>query len=474
LLFNSLAFLVFFPSFLAIYLATHGRVRLWLALFASYFFYAWWNWRLLPLLWFQTGLDFFVARRLYRMTDLRARRRLLALSLGTNLSLLGFFKYFHFGIESARAALRAVGVELPEVTLQIVLPVGISFYTFQSMSYVIDVYRGEIEPEPSLLRFATAVALFVHLVAGPIVRARHLLPQLRSDRVFDAEVATAGFEQALWGFFKKVAIADSLAPLVDPQFAAPALHDGVSLLLAVYLYAFQIYCDFSGYTDIALGLAKVLGYDLGVNFDRPYFAQSFSDFWRRWHISLSSWLRDYLYISLGGNRRGIPRTYANLMLTMLIGGLWHGASWTFVAWGGLHGLYLVSERALRPALSRGVAALRVPRWATDLFARLAVFHAVCFAWIFFRAQSFGTAAAVIHGIAGAGSLSFAPVQNKFLAVKALALVALLVGVEAASLRGFAEPLRARPGWRLASAALVVWGIALLGTFSGANFIYFQF
>ena len=474
MLFNSLAFLVFFPTFFAAYLATRGRVRLWLTLFASYFFYAWWNWRLLPLLWFQTGLDFFVARRLHRMTDLRARRRLLALSMCTNLSLLGFFKYFHFGIESARAALHALGIELPDVTLAIVLPVGISFYTFQSMSYVIDVYRGEIEPEPSLLRFATAVALFVHLVAGPIVRARHLLPQLRSDRVFDAEVATAGFEQALWGFFKKVAIADSLAPLVDPQFAAPTLHDGVSLLLAVYLYAFQIYCDFSGYTDIALGLAKVLGYDLGVNFDRPYFATRFSDFWRRWHISLSSWLRDYLYISLGGNRRGVTRTYANLMLTMLIGGLWHGASWTFVAWGGLHGLYLVSERALRPALSRAVAALRVPRWAVDLAAGLAVFHAVSFAWIFFRAQNFGAAAAMIRGIASAGSLSFAPVQNKFLAVKALALVALLVGVEAASLRGLAAPLRARPALRLASAALVLWGIALLGTFSGANFIYFQF
>ena len=474
MLFNSLAFLVFFPTFFAAYLATRGRLRLWLTLVASYFFYAWWNWRLLPLLWFQTGLDFFVARRLHGMTDSSARRRLLALSLGTNLSLLGFFKYFHFGIESARLALRAVGVDVPEVTLAIVLPVGISFYTFQSMSYVIDVYRGEIEPEPSLLRFATAVAMFVHLVAGPIVRARHLLPQLRSDRVFDAEVATAGFEQALWGFFKKVAIADSLAPLVDPQFAAPALHDGVSLLLAVYLYAFQIYCDFSGYTDIALGLAKVLGYDLGVNFDRPYFATSFSDFWRRWHISLSSWLRDYLYISLGGNRRGVARTYANLLVTMLIGGLWHGASWTFVAWGGLHGLYLVGERALRPALSRGVARLRVPRWAVDLLAGLAVFHAVSFAWIFFRAQSFGAAAAVIRGIAGAGSLSFAPVQNKFLAVKALGLVALLVGVEAASLRGLAAPLRARPGLRLASAALVLWGIALLGTFSGANFIYFQF
>jgi D-alanyl-lipoteichoic acid acyltransferase DltB (MBOAT superfamily) len=475
LLFNSLAFLVFFPTFLLAYLATRGPLRLWLTLLSSYFFYAWWDWRLLPLLWFQTGLDFFVGRAVYRMPDRRRRRRLLAVSLTTNLSLLGFFKYFHFGVESARGLARLLGFEVPDVTLQILLPVGISFYTFQSMSYVIDVYRGEIEPEPSLLRFATAVALFVHLVAGPIVRARHLLPQLRSDRVFDADVATAGFEQALWGFFKKMAIADSLAPLVDVQFAAPNLHDGTSLLLAVYFYAVQIYCDFSGYTDIALGLAKILGYDLGVNFDRPYFSTSFSDFWRRWHISLSSWLRDYLYISLGGNRRGAPRTYVNLMLTMLIGGLWHGANWTFVAWGGLHGLYLVVERALRPALARGVAAARVPGFLVRLGSGLLVFHAVCFAWIFFRAQSFGAASEVIHGILTRSHFSFAQVTDKFLVTKALLLCALLFAVEAASFQtSWVTRLRAQPAVRLAGAALVVWGIAVLATFSGANFIYFQF
>jgi alginate O-acetyltransferase complex protein AlgI len=446
LLFNSLAFLVFFPAFLAAHLATRGAVRLWLTLFASYFFYAWWNWRLLPLLWFQTGLDFFVARRLHRMPDAGPRRRLLAVSLTTNLLLLAFFKYFHFGVESTRGLAHLFGFELPEVTLAIVLPVGISFYTFQSMSYVIDVYRGEVEPEPSLLRFAASVALFVHLVAGPIVRARHLLPQLRTDRVFDAEVATAGFEQALWGFFKKIAIADSLAGFVDARFAAPQLQDGTTLLLTVYFYAVQIYCDFSGYTDIALGCAKILGYDLGVNFDRPYFSTSFRDFWRRWHISLSSWLRDYLYVSLGGNRRG-----------------------------GLHGLYLVVERALRPWLGRAQEALSAPRWLEKLAARLFVFHAVCFAWIFFRAQSFADAAEVIRGIATRSELSFAQVPNKFAVIKIVGLVALLVTVEALSFRtSFVARLRARPALRFAAASLLLWGIAILGTFSGANFIYFQF
>ena len=475
MLFNSLAFLVFFPSFLLAYLATRGAARLWLTLLASYFFYAWWDWRLLPLLWFQTGLDFFVARTLFRMGDTLRRRRLLALSLTTNLSLLGFFKYFHFGVESARGLARLFGFEVPELTLQILLPVGISFYTFQSMSYVIDVYRGEIEPEPSLLRFATAVAMFVHLVAGPIVRARHLLPQLHGDRPFDADVATAGFEQALWGFFKKMAIADSLAPLVDAQFASPGLHNGMSLLLAVYFYAFQIYCDVSGYTDIALGLAKILGYDLGVNFDRPYFSTSFSEFWRRWHISLSSWLRDYLYISLGGNRAGSARTYLNLMLTMLIGGLWHGANWTFVAWGGLHGLYLVVERALRPSLERARVALGVPWRLAQLAAGLLVFHAVCFAWIFFRAQSFHDAAEVIRGIATRTHFSFAEVTDKFQVMKALLLCAVLFAVESLSFQTrWVTALRARPMARLATAAMVVWGIAILATFSGANFIYFQF
>jgi D-alanyl-lipoteichoic acid acyltransferase DltB (MBOAT superfamily) len=475
LLFNSLAFLVFFPVFLAAYLATRGQVRLWLILLASYFFYAWWDWRLLPLLWFQTGLDFFVARYLHRMSDPRARRRLLAVSLTTNLSLLGFFKYFHFGVESARGLASLFGVPLPEVTLQIILPVGISFYTFQSMSYVIDVYRGVVEPEPSLLRFATAVAMFVHLVAGPIVRARHLLPQLRSDRPFDLAVATEGFEQALWGMFKKVAVADTISYMVERQFDAPGISDGMSLLIGVYLYAFQIYCDFSGYTDIALGCAKILGYDLGVNFNKPYFASSFSDFWRRWHISLSSWLRDYLYISLGGNRRGEARTYVNLMLTMLIGGLWHGASWTFVAWGGLHGLYLVTERALREPVTRAVAALRVPGWLARGFYGLVVFHAVCFAWIFFRARSFGEAAEVIRGIATRMDFSFAEVPDKFYVMRCFAVVGILVTVEILSFRTrLVAGVRTRPQLRFASAAAIAWGIALLGTFEGANFIYFQF
>jgi len=458
LLFNSLAFLVFFPTFLVAYFATRGALRLWLTLASSYLFYAWWDWRLLPLLWFQTGLDFVVGGWLARLDDPRARKRLLVASLVTNLCLLGFFKYFHFAVDSTRGLFSAFGVTLPPVTLDVVLPVGISFYTFQSMSYVIDVYRREVGPEKSLLRFATSIALFLHLVAGPIVRARKLLPQLARDRVFDVDLATEGFVQLVWGFFKKVVIADSLAAFVDVHYGNPTLFDGMGLLVATFFYAFQIYCDFSGYTDIALGGAKILGYDLGVNFDRPYFARSFSDFWSRWHISLSQWLRDYLYIPLGGNRGGTAATYRNLMLTMLLGGLWHGASWTFVAWGALHGVYLVIERALG--------------WRPGIWI---VFPATCFAWIFFRAQSFGDALDVIEGIALRNSLSLAAVENQLVAVKGAFLIAVLVAVEAAS---FSPALVARwrslPLLRYGAVAAALWGIAIFGTFSGANFIYFQF
>jgi D-alanyl-lipoteichoic acid acyltransferase DltB (MBOAT superfamily) len=458
LLFNSLAFLVFFPTFLVAYLLTRGAARLWLTLLASYLFYAWWDWRLLPLLWFQTGLDFFAGHWLARLESPVARKRLLVASLTTNLCLLGFFKYANFGIATFEALGGALGISLPPVRLDVVLPVGISFYTFQSMSYVIDVYRGVVGPEKSLLRFATSIALFLHLVAGPIVRARKLLPQLASDQKFDADLASAGFEQMLWGFFKKVAVADSLAPFVDAHFADPTLFDGASLAVATVFYAFQIYCDFSGYTDIALGGAKVLGYDLGVNFDRPYFAQSFSEFWNRWHISLSSWLRDYLYIPLGGNRHGTLATYRTLMLTMLLGGLWHGASWTFVAWGALHGLYLVIERALG--------------WRPSMFI---VFPATCFAWIFFRAESFGDAADIIHGIAARNSWSLGQVQNQIVAAKGALLIAVLVAVESASFRpALVARFRSAPVLRYGAAAAVLWAIALFGTYSGANFIYFQF
>jgi alginate O-acetyltransferase complex protein AlgI len=475
MLFNSLPFRLFFALFTIVYYSTRGSLRLWVSLLASYFFYACWDWRFLSLLGFSTAFEFLIARQLEALADGTRRKQFLALSLTVNLSLLGIFKYFNFFVDSARAALNHVGVAIPPVVVHLVLPVGISFYTFQTMSYAIDVYRREVPAEKSLLKFAVSVALFVHLVAGPIVRARHLLPQLQSDRTLAVETASAGFEQALWGFFKKVVVADSLAGLCDRWFQQPSLHDGTSLLIAAYFYAFQIYCDFSGYTDIALGCAKILGYDLGVNFDRPYFSTSFREFWTRWHISLSSWLRDYLYISLGGNRGGTLLTYRNLMVTMLLGGLWHGASWTFVVWGALHGSYLVLERLVARPLTRLARALRLPASVQKLIAGLIVFHLVCFAWIFFRAPNFAIASDMIVGITTRLQPSFAQVQSRFMVMKGLALVVFLVAVEGFSFwQPYFDRVRWRPAWRYAAAAILLWAIALLGTFAGNAFIYFQF
>jgi D-alanyl-lipoteichoic acid acyltransferase DltB (MBOAT superfamily) len=307
-------------------------------------------------------------------------------------------------------------------------------------------------------------------VAGPIVRASRLLPQLTRDHHFDYERALSGLTLICAGYVRKVVVADSLAPLVDVRFAHPEAHSALSLLIGVYFYAFQIYCDFSGYSSIAIGIARILGFDFGINFDRPYFSRGFSEFWTRWHISLSSWLRDYLYIPLGGNRGGTLFTFRNLMITMLLGGLWHGARWTFVAWGGLHGLYLVGQRLIGPAYQRVVKALRVPRAASNAFLILLVFHLTCFAWVFFRAQSFGNAWQILTSIASMRDLSFASVDNKILVLKGAMLIAGLLLVEIVTLR----PREISPARRLAFAASCIWILLLFGSFSGNTFIYFQF
>jgi D-alanyl-lipoteichoic acid acyltransferase DltB (MBOAT superfamily) len=475
MLFNSLPFLCFFIIFFVFSWTLKGRLRLWFSLVASYLFYGWWDWRFLGLLWFSTLFEFVIAQRICNETVSHKRRHLLIASMTVNLFLLGFFKYFNFFAASAHTILHSLGLSMPMVAVNVVLPVGISFYTFQTMSYAIDVYRREVEPERDLLKFATSIALFVHLVAGPIVRARHLLPQLASDRTFDVEMATNGFEQVLRGFFKKVVVADSLAPLVDMWFQSPSVYDGLSLIFAVIFYSFQIYCDFSGYTDIALGCAKLLGYDLGVNFNRPYFSTNFSEFWTRWHISLSSWLRDYLYIPLGGNRKGEFATIRNLLITMVLGGMWHGANWTFVVWGALHGGYLVGQRLLTRPFDYLARTLRLPPWAVSFTGGLMVFTLTAFAWIFFRAPSFDIAKEVIQGITTRFSFTFAQVQQKFLVLKGFGLIALLFVGEWVSFRQtIFKPFSESSFLRFAMAAAFLFCLTLFGTFSSNNFIYFQF
>jgi D-alanyl-lipoteichoic acid acyltransferase DltB (MBOAT superfamily) len=398
-LFNTLSYAKFFAVVFAVswLLRTRHQARLVFLLGASYVFYAHWDWRFLPLLFVSSSVDWWLGMAIGRATGPKRRKHLLAATVALNLGVLGIFKYFNFGIDNAQALLEALGFHPSRWALSIALPVGISFFTFESMSYVIDVYRRDIEPHESYLEYLTFVAFFPHLVAGPIVRPRDLLPQLRRPARFTNAEGSRGLFLIASGLVKKVAIGDYLAlNLVDRVFDAPLQYSSLECYAAVVGYAVQIYCDFSGYTDVAIGSALLLGIRFPKNFDAPYQARNITDFWRRWHISLSTWLRDYLYIPLGGSRRGARRTYLNLMLTMLLGGLWHGASWNFVVWGGLHGAALAATRAYQ----RWRWGDEPPPRASAPLARLAcvvaTFHAVCFAWIFFRAATFSHAGLMLH------------------------------------------------------------------------------
>jgi D-alanyl-lipoteichoic acid acyltransferase DltB (MBOAT superfamily) len=367
---------------------------------------------------FSTATDFVVGLLLERETDDRKRRRIFAVSLIVNLGILGFFKYFNFFVDSADQLFNTWGIQLDTPTLQVLLPVGISFYTFHGISYTFDVYRREIRAARDPIDFAVFVSFFPQLVAGPIGRAQLQLPQFQRSRVPPKvdQVRSALF-LILLGLFKKVAIADALAGYVNETFST-ASAGWVTLMLGVYAFALQIYCDFSGYTDMARGSARLLGIELPVNFAQPYLSRNITEFWRRWHISLSSWLRDYLYIPLGGSRWGTWRTYRNLMLTMLIGGLWHGAAWTFVIWGGLHGLFLALHKAWtgrRPARDPATQ----PRWLT-LLSIVFTFNLVCGAWIFFRAGTLDIALRYCKGIL---TLRPGPVDGDFVLVLLLAAIA---------------------------------------------------
>ncbi|MEA2339321.1 MAG: alginate O-acetyltransferase complex protein AlgI [Thermoanaerobaculia bacterium] len=475
MLFNTWTFAVFAPTFAFFYFLTRGRARLCVMLAGSFLFYAWWDWRFLFLLLFTTVAAYALGLPLASASDPLVRKRLLRLSLVIDLGVLGFFKYFNFLADSAAHVSTALGLPITYDALKIVLPVGISFYVFKTMSYSIDVYRGDQEPERDLMRFTAFVAFFPELVAGPIVRASRLLPQMKRDHPFDSDRMLSALTLIASGYVRKVVIADSLAPLVDARFNDPLSHSALSLLIGVYFYAFQIYCDFSGYSNIAIGLARLFGFDLGINFDRPYWSRSFSEFWSRWHISLSSWLRDYLYLPLGGNRGGMWITFRNLMLTMLLGGLWHGAKWTFVAWGALHGLYLIGQRILASPYSRMTRALRLPRLLSNLILVLVVFHLTCLGWVFFRADGFTRAWEILRGIASLQGMSFGSVPQKFLVIKGIVIVGALILFEAATFLPLSvRPFLHRPVVRLSFIAACIWVLLMFGTFSGNSFIYFQF
>ncbi len=387
--FTQLEFLIFFAVILVAAWLSPGRVlRNSILLAASYYFYAYWDYRFCGLLLLSTVVDFFVSRQMGIRDKPSSRRFLLLVSLVVNLGVLGFFKYCGFFVETARPIFESLG--LSGQTLDIILPVGISFYTFQTLSYTIDVYRGVIKPVKSFLDFALFVAFFPQLVAGPIVRARELLPQLACLPKWSNRRFYGGAQQMLRGAVKKVLLADRLGEAVDVVFAAPDLYSGITVWIAVLAYAGQIYYDFSGYSDIAIGAAKTLGYRFPINFRHPYLATSIADFWHRWHITLSRWLRDYVYISMGGNRISQAATYRNLMVTMTLGGLWHGAAWTFVLWGVWHGLALASERWIRSYVS-----IKTLRWAGPI----ATMFVVLIGWVLFRSRDLESTATILYRMA---------------------------------------------------------------------------
>ncbi len=469
--FVSIQFLLLLAGALFICRLPWLRAQNALLLLASYLFYGAWDWRFLGLLWFSTVADYTLALLIDRARSARLRKRLLVVSLVLNLGVLGFFKYFGFFFHELVELAARLGWETGLEPLRILLPVGISFYTFQTIAYVVDVYRGEIKPERDLLNFSLFVVFFPQLVAGPIERARHLLPQMRNRRTFNWDKITQGGWLIAWGYFQKIAIADNMAAWVEPVFSSTRAHvPWPELLLGVYAFALQIYCDFCGYSNIARGVAHWLGFDLSRNFIQPYFADSIQDFWRRWHVTLSRWLRDYLYIPLGGNRTG--HATRNLMLTMLLGGLWHGANWTFLWWGAFHGGLLAINRFM----SSDKPSTSSPNGLGRALRIVGTFHLVAFGWLLFRSADM---AQVFHLVAdGWGSLidgDWGDVPRLGFLIVGMAWA--IVGVhDYWCLRLNSEyPLLALP---LVPRTLTYTGLAVilitLGNFGSSDFIYFQF
>ncbi|WP_166966410.1 MBOAT family O-acyltransferase [Yeosuana marina] len=394
MLFNSFEFLVFFTIIFMLYWLLNNNLSKQniLLLISSYIFYAWWDWRFLSLIILSSFIDFKAGSEIFKSNTVKKRKNWLLVSLIANLGLLSIFKYYNFFAESFTDLMTKFGWHPNDLTLNIILPVGISFYTFQTLSYTIDIYRKQLQPTKNIISFFTYIAFFPQLVAGPIERATNLLPQIEKKRIFKKEWFNEGVIQILVGLFRKIVIADSLGIYVDTIYGDIGIYNSTSIILATFLYAFQIYYDFAGYSDIAIGTAKLLGFKFNQNFNLPYFSKSLTEFWRKWHMSLSFWLRDYLYISLGGNRKGIKITYRNLMLTMLLGGLWHGANWTFIIWGGIHGTVLSLEKYFKSTpyahKLNGFGFLGYP----------ITFTIVLFSWIFFRAQSLNSATIAIKKI----------------------------------------------------------------------------
>ncbi len=394
--FNSLDFAIFLPIVFFLYWFVTNKnlkVQNFLIVIASYFFYGWWDWRFLSLIIFSTIVDYLVGRALAKQDNTKKRKILLWISILVNLGFLGFFKYYNFFLDNFVTAFSFFGGEIQANSLNIILPVGISFYTFQTLSYTIDVYRGKLKPTKDFIAFSAFVSFFPQLVAGPIERATHLLPQFYKKRVFDYGLAIIGMRQILWGLFKKVVIADNSATIANEIFNNSGDYSGSTLIVGALFFTFQIYGDFSGYSDIAIGTSRLFGFDLMKNFNFPYFSRDIAEFWRRWHISLSTWFRDYLYIPLGGSRGGTSMKVRNTFIIFIVSGFWHGANWTFIVWGALNAIYFLPLLLLKKNRDNtgNIAHDKYLPTFREFLNMLTTFGLTVLAWIFFRADSIGHA-----------------------------------------------------------------------------------
>jgi len=477
MLFNSFEYIIFLPIVLVINFLLPDKHRVWFLLLASYIFYMFWRWQYVALIIIQTEINYLAGIFIDKSETRRQKFIWLLIAIISTLAILFFFKYFNFLNNSVRTLVSFLGGTYHVPNLDFLLPIGISFHTFQNLSYVIDLYHGKIPVERSFRRFALYVSFFPLLVAGPIERARNFLPQIGLRKFLDIQRIVSGSRLILWGLFKKVVIADRLAEYVNLIYKTPDSFSGATLLLATYFFAFQIYCDFSGYTDIALGSARMLGFDLMENFHLPYLATSISDFWHRWHISLSTWFRDYVYFPLGGNRVTEGRWAFNIMATFLLSGLWHGANWTFLIWGGVHAAYYILEFFLATPTGKLIDLLKFPAWVRRTLARILTFHLVLLGWVFFRAGSIADAALILKKIflSFSGNLYLGPSQLalyiSILLIFALLVIMIMQEYGKLPLYSAPRPLPLLVRWSAYLA--LIFGIALFGK-SGNEFIYFQF
>ncbi len=479
MLFNSFSFLIFFPIIFILYwFVTQRNLKLQniMLLIASYYFYACWDWRFLFLLVFSTGLDYFTGLKMEVCTSKKQKQFWFWLSVILNLGFLGIFKYYNFFVTSFATSLANMGLHINVYTLKVILPVGISFYTFHGLSYVIDIYKEKIKAEKNFVDYSLFVSYFPLLVAGPIERATHLLPQIKVPRTFNANNAIVGVELMAWGFFKKVVIADSMSLLVNKVYANPTAYDSTSLVIAAIAFSFQIYCDFSGYSDIAIGCSKILGIDLLQNFNFPYLSRNIAEFWRRWHISLSSWFRDYIYIPLGGSKLSMVLNIRNVFVIFIVSGIWHGANFTFIIWGAIHALLFIpsfvmgsNKKYKQDIVHQGKMLPSIK----DLVMMAITFFFVTLAWIFFRAENVTQAFTYITSIATNAVGKKLVFENTELMGYLFSYITLFLGSTywLYVKTNLYKPSRAM---QFSIALLLLIVIAFFGQFSKQSFIYFQF